>query len=259
MKLLEATTGAIAGEGLSLRDGELTLPVSSSALDLRLSLLVALGLALLSMHAQAQAAAASPTYRLWRGSPALESHGVTIDQMIADFVRMDHLPGLTMAIVQAPYIPRSAGYGVINLHNDELASTKTMWNIGPITQGFTASAIFQLKDQGKLNLNDPVRKYLKDTPMAWDKITVLELLQHATGIPDFRAAGYDPAKNYSPSELISLTRTQPVGFEPGTNVEQSATNFILLGSIIERASGMTYHDYIERYQIQPLHLESTMF
>lgn len=259
MKQLEATTCASHAEGLSLRDSGLALPVFASLTDLRLSRLVALGLALLSMHALAQTAPASPTYRLWRGSPMLESHGVTIDQMIADFVRMHHLPGLTMAIVQAPYIPRSAGYGVINLHNDELASTKTMWNIGPITQGFTAVAIFQLKEQGKLNLNDAITKYLTDVPKAWDKITILELLQHASGIPDFRTAAYSPAKSYTPAQLIGLVRTQPIRFEPGTKVELSATNFILLGMIIERASGMSYHDYIDRYQIQPLHLESTMF
>jgi CubicO group peptidase (beta-lactamase class C family) len=62
-----------------------------------------------------------------------------------------HLPGLTMAIVQAPYVPRSAGYGKTNIDLDEMASTKTMWNIGPITQAFTAVAIMQLKEQGKLS------------------------------------------------------------------------------------------------------------
>ena len=119
----------------------------------------------------------------------LESHGITVDQMVADFVRTHQLPGITMAIVQAPYIPRSAGYGVINVHNDELASTKTMWNIGPITQGFTAVAVLQLKEQGRLSINDPISKYLSDIPGAWGKITILQLLQHASGLPDFREAG----------------------------------------------------------------------
>ncbi len=206
----------------------------------------------------AQTTAASSGYRLGRGDPVLQSHGVTVDQMIADFVRKQNLPGITMSIVEAPYIPRSAGYGVTNIRNDELASTKMTYSIGPITQGFTAVALMQLKEQGKLSVDDPVSKYLPDVPASWGKVTVLQLMQHASGIPDFRDADYDCAKAYSPTQLLDLVRSKPVVFKNGTDVQLSATNFILLGLIIERASGMSYHDYIIRYQIEPLHLESTM-
>src|SRR5215475_10242706 len=99
---------------------------------LKLSLLAAVSVFLTIQSTPAQTTSASPSYRLWRGDPVLQSHGVTIDQMIADFVRKHNLPGITMSIVEAPYIPRSAGYGITNIHNDELASTKTMYSIGPI-------------------------------------------------------------------------------------------------------------------------------
>ena len=225
----------------------------------KLSLLAAASAALFVQSALAQTtAAASSGYRLWRGNPVLQSHGVSVDQMIADFVREHNLPGIAMAIVEAPYIPRSAGYGVINTQNDELASTKTMYSIGPITQGFTAVALMQLKEEGKLSVDDPVSKYLPDAPVAWGKVTVLQLMQHASGIPDFREADYDCAKSYSPTQLLDLVRSKPLAFKNGTEVQLSATNFILLGLIIERASGMSYHDYVIRYQVEPLHLESTM-
>src|SRR5215475_15468291 len=164
---------------------------------LKLSLVAAIGAALvIQQPVQAETPHASSGYRLWRGDPVLKSHGVTIDQMIADFVRKHKLPGITMAIVEAPYIPRSAGYGVIDVNKDELASTKTMWNIGPVTQAFTAVAIMQLKEHGKLSVDDPVSKYLPDIPAAWGKATILQLMQHASGIPDFRDAGYESAKTY---------------------------------------------------------------
>jgi len=233
--------------------------ISGSKIRLRLALFVAACAPLAATSSPAQTASSSPSYRLWRGNPVLQSHGVTIDQMIADFVKKHQLPGIAMAIVQAPYIPRSAGYGVTNIHNDELASTKTMWNIGPITQGFTAVAIMQLKEQGKLSINDPISKYLPDVPADWSKTTILQLMQHASGIPDFRDADYDPTRAYSPPQLIDLVRSKPILFEAGTEVRLSATNFILLGMIIERAGNMSYHDFIDRYQIEPLHLESTMF
>jgi CubicO group peptidase (beta-lactamase class C family)/uncharacterized protein (DUF302 family) len=259
MRQLKTTASESNDDGFCLRACKFVLFLSGSMTGLRLSLLVAVGTALISAHSLAQNTSSSPAYRLWRGSPVLESHGVTIDQIMADFVRKHHLPGITMAIVQAPYIPRSAGYGVINVHNDELASTKTMWNIGPITQGFTAVAIMQLKEQGKLSINDPISKYLPDIPKAWGKITILQLLQHASGIPDFRTADYDSARAYNPAQLVDLVRMKPLRFDPGTDVQLSATNFTLLGMIIERAGNMPYHDYIDRYQIKPLHLDSTMF
>src|SRR5262245_33413487 len=198
---------------------------------LKLPILAVVGAALALQPAQAEQPHATSGYRLWRGDTVLQSHGVTVDRMIADFVRKHNLPGITMAIVEAPYIPRSAGYGVIDTQKDELASTKTMWNIGPITQAFTAVAIMQLKEHGKLSVDDPVSKYLPDVPSAWGKVTILQLMQHASGIADFRDAGYQNTKSYSPVQLLELVRTKPLAFKSGTDVQLSATNFILLGLI----------------------------
>ena len=133
-----------------------------------------------------------------------------------------------------------------------------MWNIGPITQGFTAVAIMQLKQAGKLSVDDPVSKYLPDIPAAWDKVTILQLMQHASGIPDFlRCRAMRTRRPHCPAQP-SILCSKPLAFKSGTDVQLSATNFILLGLIIERASDMSYHDHITRYQIEPLHLESTM-
>ncbi len=170
------------------------------------------------------------------------------------------VPGLAMAIVQAPYIPRSAGYGRASLTQDELASTRTAWNIGPLTQGFTAVAIFQLRETQKLDVHDAIEKHLPGLPAAWSKTTVLELLQHASGISDYRtAAGFDANRSYKPAELIAMVSAAPLSFERGSQVRLSATNFLLLGMIVERASGMSFHDYVTRHQIEPLGLRSTMF
>jgi CubicO group peptidase (beta-lactamase class C family)/uncharacterized protein (DUF302 family) len=198
-------------------------------------------------------------YNVNRGNPHLKAQGKYIDKMIADFVEKYKLPGIAMAIVQAPYIPRSAGYGLSSLTNDELASTKTMWNIGQITQGFTATSILQLFEENKLNIYDPISKYISNLPSAWKKVTILQLLQHASGIPDFRDANYNENKSYKPEELIKLVSNKSLLFSSGTKVSMSATNFILLGLIIEKSSGMSYYQYVKQYQIIPLGLKSTMF
>lgn len=223
-----------------------------------LGLLASAALATISTSALAQAEA-SPHYKIWRGSPALQSHGVYIDQMIADFVAKNHLPGISMAIVQAPYVPRSAGYGRTSLSNDELASTKTMWNIGPITQAFTAVAIFQLKEAHRLDIHDPVGKYVPSLPASWAKIPILDLLRHSSGIPDFRDAGAIGPAGMTPADVVASLARRPLLFKPGTEVRQSATNFLLLGLVIEKASGMSFHDYVTHYQIERIGLTATMF
>ncbi|HSI00794.1 MAG TPA: serine hydrolase, partial [Reyranella sp.] len=216
----------------------------------RIAVLLAAALAPVCGHAQPEP----------RGKPALEVRGKYIDQRIAEFMAKHEVPGLAMAIVQAPYIPRSAGYGRASLAHDELASTRTMFAIGPITQGFTAVAVFQLQEMGKLDGRDPLDKHLSALPPAWARITLLDLLQHASGIPDYRTAGaFKEGHPYLPAELLALVSPLPLQFQPGAEVRQSATNFALLAMVIEKASGMSYHDFVWRRQIEPLGLRATQF
>jgi uncharacterized protein (DUF302 family) len=91
-------------------------------------------------------------------------------------------------------------------------------------------------------------------------VTVFELLQHASGIPDYRASpDFRDGGGYKPTDLLALVSAQPLLFKAGTEVRMSATDFLLLGLVIERASGMSFHDFITRHQIEPLGLRATMF
>ena len=184
----------------------------------------------------------------------------SVDQMVYDFMEEQQIPGLTLAIVQAPYITRLVGYGLSDIGQRRLASTKTVWAIGPISQGYAAVAIMQLVEQGKLDLKDMASKYLPDLPVAWKNITILQLLQHASGIADYRTqAGYDPSKNQTSGELIASVKEQPLAFAPGTDVAQSATNFLLLAQVVEKASGNSYRDFVTKNQIEALGLRHTCF
>lgn len=88
-------------------------------------------------------------------------------------------------------------------------------------------------------------QWLDSLPQAWRAITVFELLQHASGIADYRdSAGFDPQKMYEPAELVKMVAKTPLAFEPGTDVKLSATNFLLLAQIVEKAAGQSYHDFV---------------
>lgn len=195
-----------------------------------------------------------------RGNVHVAYQGKAIDQMIYEFMEEQGIPGMTLAIVQAPYIPRVAGYGVTDFEKGNLAAAKTLWPIGPISQGFTAVAIMQLYEKGKLDLNNPIGQYLKDIPENWKPVTILQLMQHSSGIADYREQeGFNVSSDYKPEQLIQLVEAMPLAFEPGTDVKQSATNFLLLTSVIEKAAKMPYHDFVKKYQIEYLGLQQTYF
>ena len=88
-----------------------------------------------------------------RGNPDISYLGHTVDQMIWSFMEQEKIDGLTLAIVQAPYIPRVAGYGYSDSQRRRLASPNTMWPAGPISQAFAAVAVMQLHEDGGLDVN----------------------------------------------------------------------------------------------------------
>lgn len=195
-----------------------------------------------------------------RGNPDISYLGHTVDQMIWSFMEQEKIDGLTLAIVQAPYIPRVAGYGYSDSQRRRLASPNTMWPAGPISQAFAAVAVMQLHEDGGLDVNRRASVYIPELPDTWNDITVLQLLRHASGLPDYRrAAEFSPDTPWTFDALLQLAARNPLHFVPGTEVEQSATNFLLLTEIVERVSGLSYHDFVTKRQIEFLGLGHTGF
>jgi D-alanyl-D-alanine carboxypeptidase len=191
-----------------------------------------------------------------RGNPNMSFAGQTIDEMIVEFMAEHDVPGLALAIVQAPYIPRVTGYGVADTEQKRLVASNTLFNLGQMVEAYTAVAIMQLVEMGKLHLDDAVSKYLEDWPAAWGGVSVHHLLMHGSGIPDYtREAGHDPAR--PPTAMLAAPR--PLLFVPGTAVAYSASNYALLGLLVEAASGERYQDFVRRHQFERLGLTHTVF
>lgn len=200
------------------------------------------------------------TNRKNRGSADVTYLGHAVDEMIWNFMQENEIPGLTLAIVQAPYIPRVVGYGMSDPKQKRLASPNTMWPAGPISQAFAAVALMQLYELNRLKLDDRIGTIISGLPAAWNDITLLMLLRHASGIPDYRfAKDWKHNQSYTFSELTSMVSNEPLAFVPDTGVEQSATNFLLITEVVERISGQSYHDFVKEHQIDFLHLRHTAF
>ena len=195
-----------------------------------------------------------------RGNPEVQFDGQTIDQMVAAFMKQHRIPGMTLAIVQAPYIPRVVGYGVSDVDKGLLASPKTLWPVGQMTQAYTAVAVMQLIESDKVALDDPVGKHLANLPLPWRDVAVRQLMAHVSGLPDYtKQPSFQPDKEYQADEVIALVKGTPLAFRPGDRVANSATDFFLLGLVVERASGMSYEDFVTKNQIERLGLKNTMF
>ena len=195
-----------------------------------------------------------------RGSADVSYLGRTVDEMIWEFMREKKIPGLTLAIVQAPYIPRVVGYGMSDAGQKRLASANTMWPVGHISQAFAAVAVMQLYEDKKLLLDEAASAYIPELPKSWGRVTIRQLLHHSAGLPDYRnQEAWDESRDWTFAQLIDLVKDERLMFEPDTEVFQSATNFLVLTEVVERASGQSYHDFVTERQIEYLGLRHTGF
>ncbi len=142
----------------------------------------------------------------------------------------------------------SKGYGSANLEWSIPDSPSTKFRLGSITKQFTAASFFLLQERGKLNVDDPVKKYMADAPAAWDKITIYNLLTHTSGIPSFTSfPDYESTEAVAttPEKLVARFRDKPLNFQPGEKWEYSNSGYVLLGYLLEKVSGQRYKDFVQ--------------
>lgn len=155
-------------------------------------------------------------------------------------------------------VARGCGFANVELRAPN--TTKTKFRLGSITKQFTAMAIMLLAEQGKLAVDDPVRKHLEGTPDTWNDLTIHHLLSHTSGIPnftsfpDYAATMMLPA---TPSQLISRFKDKPLEFAPGEKFAYSNSGYVVLGAVIEKASGKAYGQFLQDAIFEPLEMRDT--
>ena len=158
-----------------------------------------------------------------------------------------------------PVYARGFGYA------DRAAKTPntidTNFRVGSVTKQFTATAILVLQQDGKLSVDDPISKYLPDYPAVGRSITLHQLLTHTSGIPSYTelpGVMDAKAKPHTPKELLALFWDKPLDFAPGSQWAYSNSNYIVLGAIIEKVSGMSYTDFCAKRLFAPAGLTRTV-
>lgn len=152
------------------------------------------------------------------------------------------------------------GYLMADYENKILNTPHTVFSIGSITKQFTAMGIMMLQEKGLLNVNDTLNKYLPDFPNG-DRIKIHNLLTHTSGIKDYYPNETQnlETKRYTVTELIDLFKNKLLNFEPGEKFQYSNSNYVLLGYIIEKVSGVKYEDFIAENIFKPLEMNSSGF
>ena len=171
-------------------------------------------------------------------------------------------PGAAVLLAKEGKIIYRKAFGMADLELGVPMKPEMVFEIGSMTKQFTAVSILMLMEQGKLTLEDDITKYIPDYPTQGYKITIHHLLTHISGIKSYTSMEeWYPIlrKDLQPLELIDIFKNQPMDFAPGEKFLYNNSAYILLGYIIEKASGQTYETFIQENIFRPLELNNTYY
>ncbi len=158
-------------------------------------------------------------------------------------------PGIAALVAKDGKVIYTKAMGHANIELDVATNTDHVFRIGSITKQFTAVAILMLEEQGKLNLNDEITKFLPDYPTQDKTITVEHLLRHTSGImsytnmPSFVEV---MKKEMTKDDIVNMFKDVPLEFEPGSEFKYNNSGYFLLGLIIEKVSGSSYETFLQK-------------
>ena len=185
-----------------------------------------------------------------------------IDAVIARFDSA-RMPGCVAGVEQGNAPPVIRAYGRAELNFGVKNTADTRFEVGSVSKTFTAASILMLVQDGKLKLDDDIRKYLPEMPDYGDRITIDNLLVHTSGIRDWsylmEIAGWPrTTRAYSNNDVLHMLANQrELSFKPGADYEYSNSNYVLLAIIAERVTGMPFSEFTRTRIFEPLGMTST--
>jgi CubicO group peptidase (beta-lactamase class C family) len=171
-------------------------------------------------------------------------------------------PGCAVGVFRAGEIVFAQGYGLASLENDVAITPRTSFEIGSMSKQFTATAILLLVEDGKLRLDDDVRKYIPELPDYGHPLTLRELLHHTGGLREYDLlldlSGWDVIDAANDDEALRLvTMQRGTNFVPGTEWSYSNTGYFLLSQVVKRVSGKSLAVFSKERIFAPLGMKDT--
>lgn len=173
-------------------------------------------------------------------------------------------PGLSLAVIKEGAVVYKKGVGIANLEYDIPISTSTVFQVASVSKQFTVFSILLLEQEGKLSIDDDIRKYLPEMPDYGHTITLRNLANHTSGIRDNTDLAY--LTGISESDLLSneevvklITKQTGLNFVPGDKFEYCNSGYILLAEIVKRVSGQTFAEFTKERIFKPLNMNNSQF
>lgn len=185
-----------------------------------------------------------------------------LDRLVLDYYPSATEPGAAVLVMIDGKTALRKGYGLADVEKGVKVTPDMIFRIASVTKQFTAIAVLQLVQAGKVSLADPITKYVPEFDTQGKTITVENLLTHTSGL--FNVTALDDfhaqiTRDLKPIEVANQIAGKPLEFEPGSRFKYSNTNYILLGMLIEKVSGRTYAENFEASIAKPLGLADTRY
>lgn len=184
------------------------------------------------------------------------------DSLVLTYLAESHAPGASFAVIRGTDTLAYGAYGLANVEAARAPTTATIYEIGSNTKQFTSAAIMKLVEQGRVKLDDDLSKYVPEFPLHGRHVSIRQLLTHTSGIHDYTSSPEWPktwGQVLSPDAIIKFVAADTFDFAPGTAYRYDNTGYVLLGMVIEKASGQKYAKYIDAQFFKPLGLRETSY
>ena len=181
-----------------------------------------------------------------------------LESFIESRMKDMQMPALSVAVVHGDFT-WSKGFGLADVENNVPATADSSYRMASVTKPMTATAVMRLVEQGKIDLDAEVQRYVPDFPRKQHPVTVRQLLQHLGGISHYREYNVEGRirEPKNTKESLAIFKDFDLIAEPGTRYSYSSYGYNLLGAVIEGASGKTYADFMRSEIWQPLGMTNT--
>ena len=185
-----------------------------------------------------------------------------IDSLIALEMQKNKVPGLSMALVDDQRVVWAQGYGLADVATQRPATADTVYRAGSVSKLFTGAAILQLAEQGKLNLDQPVARYLPSwRPQSKNAqaVSVRQVMTHHAGLPRDQLQGMFDTQAAPFTQAVEILNKEPLAYPPGQTFFYSNLGFSLLGALVQETSGTPFDQYARQSLLAPMGMTASAF
>ena len=184
------------------------------------------------------------------------------DSLVFTYLAESRAPSASFAVIRGNDTLAYGAHGLADVAAWRAPTATTIYQIGSITKQFTSAAVMKLVEQGRVKLDDDLSKYVPQFPLQGRKVSIRQLLNHTSGIHSYTSSpGWQKtwADELSPDAIVAFVAADSFDFAPGTGYRYNNTGYVLLGMVIEKASGQKYAKFLEAQFFKPLGLRQTSY